>query len=115
MPAIAMPAIAPLPILDLEVSLGLGREVRVVRGGLIVVVAPFLVLVDGDLTRHLNRLAPLVSTAKMILSTVRVRPPSTVMREFGGSLEVSTTQGDGGGPTVIVAESAVLFQERVVR
>jgi len=45
MPAIAIPAIAPLPMpgLELRLRVGLGREVRVERGGLIVVVAPVLV------------------------------------------------------------------------
>jgi len=51
MPPIAMPAIAPLPmpVLDLRFRVGLGREVRVERGGLIVVVAPRSLVEDARL------------------------------------------------------------------
>ena len=49
MPAIAIPAIAPLltPDLDLRFRVGLGREVRVERGGLMVVVGPRLLVEDA--------------------------------------------------------------------
>ena len=74
MPPIAIPAIAPLPIpdLDLRFRAGLGREVRVERGGLIVVVVSKdenTIAVVGVVSRPMMRLSTTIVCPTVIVTS----------------------------------------------
>jgi len=127
MPAIAIPAIAPLPIpgLDLPLRVGLGREVRVERGGVIVVVAPRFLVEDGEFGEGvvggcvkatvLNKIAwsGAVLRDRMNLSTVRADSPPVIVTSVSRSLENRRSSSDGDGLTVMVV-SKLGFQYRTV-
>ena len=113
MPPIAMPVIAPLPIpgLELRFRAGLGRDVRVVRGGLIEVVG--VVTASLELTVKWIMFQSPLSRYRMSLSTVRAGAPPVIVT--GGSrlsLEVNRSWSDGVDSTVRIVNGDS-FQNRV--